>query len=180
MHTHTLMHSHITDGDGRTGGKDMKCLSQELQVQENRRVLMEDFKDWNSRNNLQALCTVPCCFTWGVSLSLIHPVLVYVGSTSCAPQCWFIWGVSLTCPVLVYVWSFSYTPYAGFFLLGVSLIRSVLASLCREFLLYKTKKKCKSNKNVHNWVMLLFKAEADIHKAPQGCIMSSSRQYWNK
>ena len=50
-HIHTiLLHSHITDGDGRTGGKDMKCLWQELQ--ENRRVLREDFKDWNSKNNL--------------------------------------------------------------------------------------------------------------------------------
>ena len=108
--------------------------------------------------------TVPCCFTWGVSLSLTHPELVYVGSTSCAPPCWFIWGVTLACPALVYVQSFSYTPHAGFFLLGISLIRSMLASLCREFLLYKTKRKnVKVNKNVHNWVMLLlFKAEADI------------------
>ena len=53
-HTHTLMHSHITDGDGRTGGKDVKYLWQELE--ENRRVLREDFKDWNSKNNLQAPC----------------------------------------------------------------------------------------------------------------------------
>ena len=32
-HTHTyhLMHNHITDEDGRTGGKNMKCLWQELQ-----------------------------------------------------------------------------------------------------------------------------------------------------
>ena len=98
-----------------------------------------------------AFLTVPCCFTWGVSLSLTHPVLVYAESTSCAPQCWFIWGVTLTCPVLVYVWSFSYTLHAGFFLLGVSLIRSMLASLYWEFLLYKTKRKnIKVNKNVHN------------------------------
>ena len=77
---------------------------------------------------------------------------------------WFIWRVSLTCPVLVYEWSFSFIPHAGFFLFGVSLIiRSMLASLCREFLLYKTKRKnVKVNKNVHNWVMLLFKAEVDI------------------
>ena len=69
-------------------------------------------------------------------------------------QCWFIiiWAVSLglTCPVLVYLWSFSYTPHAGFFLWGVSLIRSVLASLCREILLYKTKRSVKVNKNVHS------------------------------
>ena len=51
---------------------------------------------------------VPCCFTWGISLSLTHPVLVYAGSTCCAPACWVIWGVSLTCPVLVYMGSFSY------------------------------------------------------------------------
>ena len=73
-------------------------------------------------------------------------VLVYEGSTSCMPLCWFIWGVSLTCPVLDYMWSFSYsyTPHAGFFLWGVCLIRSMLASLSREFLLYKTRnKKCK-------------------------------------
>jgi len=30
-HTHTSSCSHITDEDGRTGGKDMKCLWQELQ-----------------------------------------------------------------------------------------------------------------------------------------------------
>ena len=124
--------------------------------------------------------TVPCCFTWGVSLSLTHPVLVYAGSTSCTPPCWFIWGVSLTCPMLVYVWSFSYMPSAGLcveFLLHtpcwllslgsfshIRVIRSMLASLCSEFLLYKTKRKnVKVNKNVHNQVMLLlFKAEADI------------------
>ena len=57
--------------------------------------------------------------------------------------------------------SFSYMPTAGLcvkFLLhtpcwllsfGVSLLRSMLASLCREFLLYKTKT-VKVNKNVHN------------------------------
>ena len=81
--------------------------------------------------------TVPCCFTWGVSLGLTHPVLVYVGSTSCMHLCWFIWGVSRTCPVLVYMGSFSYMPSAGLhvefplhiFLLGVSLLRSMLASL---------------------------------------------------
>ena len=67
------------------------------------------------------------------------------------PPCWFICGVSLTCPALVYEWSFSYTPHAGFFLLGVSLIKSMLASLCSKFLLYKTKRKnVKVNKNVHN------------------------------
>ena len=117
--------------------------------------------------------TVPCCFTWGVSLSLTHPVLVYARST----LCWFmiIWGVSFTCPVLVYMGSFSYMPSAGLrvefllhtpcwlLFLGVSLIMSMLASLCREFLLFKTKRKnIKVNKNVHNWVMLLFKAEVDI------------------
>ena len=124
--------------------------------------------------------TVPCCFTWGVSLSLTHPLLVYAGSTPCAPLCWFIWGVSLTCPVLVYVGSFLHTPcwllslgsfshkvYAGFFMQGISFLQT-------------KRKNLKMNKNVHNWVMLLFKSEANIHKAPQGCIMSSSRQCWNK
>ena len=54
------------------------------------------------------------------------PVLVYMGSFSYMPI------------VLVYEWSFSYTPHAGFFLLGVSvIIRSMLASLRREFLVYK-------------------------------------------
>ena len=33
---------------------------------------------------------------------------------------------------------------------GVSLIRSMLATFCREFLLFKTKRKKKVNKNVHN------------------------------
>ena len=125
--------------------------------------------------------TAPCCFTWGVSLSLIHPLLVYAGCTPCATLCWFIWGVSLTCPVLVYMWSFLHTPCWILSLGSFSHLRSMLASLCKEFLLYKTKRKnVKVNKNVHNWVMLLFKSEADIHKAPQGCIMSSSRQCWNK
>ena len=90
--------------------------------------------------------------------------------------CWFMHGAPLACRsglhgvFLLHAqclkWSFSYTPHAGFFLLRVSLIiRSMLASLCREFLLYKTKRKnvkLKVNKNVHNWVILLFKAEADI------------------
>ena len=70
--------------------------------------------------------------------------------------------------------SFSYMPSAGLrvvslthpMLAGISLTRSMLASLCREFLLYKTKRKnvkLKVNKNVHNRVMLLlFKAEVDI------------------
>ena len=104
--------------------------------------------------------------------------------------CWFMWG---TPPVLVYNYmgSFFYMPSAGLHVefllltpcwllfLGVSLIRSTLASSCRDFLLFKTKRKnVKVNKNVHNWVMLLFKAEAI--QAPQGCIMSSSRQCWNK
>ena len=108
------------------------------------------------------------------------PMLLYMGSfswsyTPCAGLC----GKHLLrAPVLVYMGSFSYMPGAGLygeflihiFLLGVSLLRSMLASLCREFLLYKTKRKnVKVNKNVHNWVMLLFKAEADIqyrlHKA---------------
>ena len=67
------------------------------------------------------------------------------------PLCWFIiiWGVSFTCPVLVYMGSFSYMSSAGLrvefllhtpcwlLFLGVSLIRSMLASLCREFLLFK-------------------------------------------
>ena len=130
-HTRTLMHSHIIDGDGRTGRKDMKCLWQELQ--ENRRVLREDF-----RTGIQKITREPCAsfllvmifsytlhdgsfflwgVTWGVPLRLTHPVLVYAWSTSCGPLCWVTWGVSLTCPVLVYMWSFSYTPHAGFFLL---------------------------------------------------------------
>ena len=107
----------------------------------------------------------PMLLYMGSLSCLTHPVLVYAGSTSCMPPCWFIiiWGVSLTCPLLVYMgsfsympsagllWSFSYTPHAGFFLLGISLIKSMLASLCREFLLYKTKRKnVKVNKNVHN------------------------------
>ena len=33
---------------------------------------------------------------------------------------------------------------------GELLIRPVLASLCREFLLYKTKRSVKVNKNVHS------------------------------
>ena len=81
------------------------------------------------------------------------------------PLCWFIiiWGVSFTCPVLVYMGSFSYMPSAGLHVefllytpcwllfLGVSLVRSMLASLCREFFLFKTKRKnVKVNKNVHN------------------------------
>ena len=101
----------------------------------------------------------------GELLLVLHTLCWFMqGAPLVCPPFWFIWGVSLTCPVLVYEWSFSFTPHAGFFLLGVSLIiRSMLASLCREFLLYKTKRKIlKVNKNVHNWVMLLFKAEADI------------------
>ena len=77
--------------------------------------------------------------------------------------CWFMWGAPLHAPVLVYLGSFSYMPSAGLpvefllhtpcwlLFLGVSLIRSMLASLCPEFLLYKRKRKnVKVNKNVHN------------------------------
>ena len=81
-------------------------------------------------------------------------VLVYEGSTSCMPRCWFIWGVSLTCPVLDYMWSFSYsyTPHAGFFLWGVSLIRSIcwLLYLGNFFFTKQETKNVKVNKNVHN------------------------------
>ena len=71
----------------------------------------------------------------------------------------------LGAPMLVYNYmgSYSYMPSAGLgvefllntpcwlLFLGVSLIRSMLASLCREFLLFKTKRKnVKVNKNVHN------------------------------
>ena len=108
----------------------------------------------------------PCAGLCGKHL-LHAPVLVYMGSFSDMPSAGFIWGVSLICPVLVYMWSFpthlslgSFSPkiYAGFFI-----------SLCREFLLYKTKRKnVNVNKNVHNWVMLLFKAEADIQTSSTG------------
>ena len=71
------------------------------------------------------------------------------------PLCWFIiiWGVSFTCPVLAYMGSFFYMPSAGLrvefllqtpcwlLFLGVSLLRSMLAFLCRKLLLYKTKRK---------------------------------------
>ena len=66
------------------------------------------------------------------------------------------------------MWGVSYTPHADFFLWGVSFTWSMLASLCEEFLLYKTREqksetsKIKSNKNLHNWAMLLFKAEGDV------------------
>ena len=58
-HTHTLTLSHITVRWKNRRKKDMKCLWQELQ--ENRRVLIEDFKfkDWNSKSNLRALCSFP-------------------------------------------------------------------------------------------------------------------------
>ena len=109
----------------------------------------------------------PCAGLCGKHL-LHAPVLVYMGSFSDMPsaglygefllyaQCWFTCGVSLT---HLSLGSFSPKIYAGFFI-----------SLCREFLLYKRKRKnVNVNKNVHNWVMLLFKAEADIqyrlHKA---------------
>ena len=128
--------------------------------------------------------TVPCCFTRGVSLRC--PVLVSAGSKSCAPMhppCWFIWGVSLIimpCAVLG-VEFLLHTPCWLLFLW--SFIWSMLASLRSKFLLYKTKtKNVKVRKKVHNWVILLFKAEVVIQyvQAPQGCIMSSSRQCWNK
>ena len=75
-----------------------------------------------------------CWFMQGAPLGCPHAGLY--GEFLLHAQCWFTCGVS-------------YTPHAGFFLLGVSLIRSMLASLCSEFLLYKTKN-VKVNKNVHN------------------------------
>ncbi len=84
--------------------------------------------------------TSPCSFTWGVSLSLTHPVLVYVGSTSCTHLCWFIWGVSLTHPMLAsFLGSFSHKVCAGFFMWGIS-------SLQKK----KKKYNIKSKQNVHN------------------------------
>ena len=113
-----------------------------------------------------------CWFMRGAPLA--HPCagLYLYGEFLLHAQSWFIWGVSLTCPVLVYVWSFSYTPHAGFFLLGVSLTQSMLASLCREFppyIFFFFFFNVKVNKNVHNWVMLLFKAEADIQYRIHKC-----------
>ena len=62
-------------------------------------------------------------------ISLTHPVLVYVGSTTCVPcvglygefllhaQCWFTCGVSLTDPMLAsFLGSFSHKVYAGYFM----------------------------------------------------------------
>ena len=95
---------------------------------------------------LRVLYTL-CLFMWGAPLACPRSDLY--GEFLLHVQCWFTCG-------------FSYTPHAGFFLWGVSLIRSVLASLCREILLYKTKRSVKVNKNVHSWVIWLFKAEADI------------------
>ena len=59
-HTHTHTHTHTPSCTvtllmemEEQEVKDMKCLWQELQ--ENRGALREDFKDWNSKNNLRAL-----------------------------------------------------------------------------------------------------------------------------
>ena len=61
-------------------------------------------------------------------------MLVYMGTFSYMPSAGFTCAVSLTHPML-----------ASLSLWGVSLILSMLASLCREFLVYKRKKKkCKT------------------------------------
>ena len=153
----------------------MKCLWQELQSTREQKNFEGGLQRLESKSNSEALCSfpfsddfllhTPWCLILSVGSFSYSPMLLYMGSlslsyTPCAGLCvehllhvlcWFIWGVSLTHPVLAYVWSFSYTPHAGFFLLGVSLIRSILVSLCSKFLLYKTKRKnVKVNKNVHN------------------------------
>ena len=112
----------------------------------------QEFWGRTSKTGIKKITCVPC------ASFLLH---------DCAGLC----GGHLLCtPVLIYMGSFSYMPSAGLrvefllhiFLWGVSLIRSMLASLCREFLLYKTKRNVKVNKNAHSWVMFFFKAEADI------------------
>ena len=89
-------------------------------------------------------------------------------------QCWFTCGVYFTHPILAsFLGSFSHNVYAGFFMLGIS-----------SFQKKKSKKKVKVNKNVHNWVILLFKAEVDIqyrlHKVAS-CFPADSAeiQTWN-
>ena len=80
------------------------------------------------------------------SFSFTNFLLVYVGSFLHA-LCWFH---SLG--------SFSYTVYAGFFMWGISSLqnkRTTTTSKCHLQLV-------KVNKKLHNWVILLFKAEGDV------------------
>ena len=167
MHTHTRTHTssctvmslmEMEEQEGKTWnvcGRSYKRTE----------VLREDFKDWNSKNNLWALCQFPFSddfllhTPWWLILSAgsfsYSPMLLYMGSfswsyTPCAGLC----GEHLLCaPILVYMGSFSYMPSAGLrvefllhtpcwlLLLGVSLIRSMLASLCRDFFFTKQKEK---------------------------------------
>ena len=126
-HTHTHAHAHTVTllmEMEEQEVKDMKCLWQELQ--ENRRVLREDFKDWNSKNNLRALCQFSFSddfllhTPWWVILSAgsfsYSPMMLYMGSlsksyTPCAGLCR---EHLLHTPMLVYMGSFSYMPCAGY------------------------------------------------------------------
>ena len=58
-HTHILMHSHITDEDGRTGGKNMKCLWLELQSTREQKNSEGDLQRLELKNNSETLCSFP-------------------------------------------------------------------------------------------------------------------------
>ena len=68
----------------------MNCLWQELQ--ENRRILREYFKDWNSKNNSEALCSFP--FSDDFLLHTPWWLILYVGSFSYSPMLLYMGSVS--------------------------------------------------------------------------------------
>ncbi len=90
------------------------------------------------------LLHAPCCFDVGIFSYRPHAVLC--GEFLLHTTRSFIWGVSLSCPVLFYVGSFSYTPmlfpvgtfsytpYALFYVGSVSY--TACAILCVEFVLH--------------------------------------------
>ena len=123
---------------------------------------------WFMRGAPQS-CVPPCWFCNYMGSFFYMPSAGLYGSFSYMTSA----GLSVefflhtTCWLLS-VGNFSHNVYAGFLMLGISSLQN-------------KKKKCKSDLFIlHNWVMLLSFSCRHPMQAPQGCIMSSSWQCWNK
>ena len=141
--------------------REQKSFEGGLQRLEFKKITCEPHCQFPFSNDFLLQLHTPWWLILSVGSFWYSPLLLYMGSfsfsyTPCA-------GLCREHLLLVYMGTFSYMPSAGLrvefllhtpcwlLFLGVSLIMSMLASLCREFLLFKTKRKnIKVNKNVHN------------------------------
>ena len=138
----------------------MKCLWQELQ--ENRRALREDFKELEFRTLLVSPMLVS--FYWQLSRTYSMMVNSFCREFLLVLHtlCWLCGEYLLHAPVLVYMGSFSYMASAGLRVEFLLHTPCWLLYVGNFFFTKQNEKNVKVNKNVHNWVMLHFKAEADI------------------